>query len=170
MPTPQKYTSIMHFKKRNACRESPKGTPFGISMRRLPGNNGQKSDDNDRKSIENSHEADDLRTDCHPPFRKTAYQPVYMIVLFSLRAVKKKTIPKCRFQVSFFHLFHVHFPPLPHPWTASEAFFLSFPRVRFFSACGFFPYIYEKIRMIRCKRILKKDLIHPSLPTIMYTV
>ena len=31
-------------------------------------------------------------------------------------------------------------------------------------------YIYEKIRMIRCRRILKKDLIHPSLPTIMYTV
>ena len=40
----------------------------------------------------------------------------------------------------------------------------SFPRA------DSFHIIYEKIRMIRCKRILKKDLIHPSLPTIMYTV
>ena len=55
LPTPQKYTFTP------ACSEEQKHdmkareeTPPGISMRRSPGDNGYRSDDNDRKSIENS--------------------------------------------------------------------------------------------------------------------
>ena len=125
MPTPQKYTSIMHFyiKEMHAVKARKVHLPVFLCAG-CPAITDRTSDDNCRKSIENSREADDLLSDTRTSVRNTAYQPVCMIVLFSLRAVKKKSVPNCLFRF----LFSVKcfcFPPFSAACAAVSFFRLS---------------------------------------------